>query len=389
MRESNRSPDTHDCAFVRGRIFRQNALCRDTKRPPTMGQPVANDDTTIRRQPPIRSALPFVIVITGLYVFCTSFFLAKRSLAHQSTCANRAAGPGSFHLLSETLGLTDSEVARMKVATTDRDCWVDRRVGKMLILVVDALRFDFAKERLPRSLGKRLSTVTTNRVSSTDRFGSSQLMQFTADPPTVTMQRLKGLTTGGLPTFADISGNLGGGYVDEDSWVAQLVRRNKTAGFVGDDTWIDLFADYFEKQYPYPSFNTRDLNTVDEGCWEHLPELLNDLREGRLDLVVAHFLGVDHVGHTYGPHTEFMDEKLGQIDSTLESVLDEVDGFEECSVVFVFGDHGMTEDGNHGGGSPEEVGAALFTHFSPTCNVTAQDIMVSSSTRCQKSTKGS
>jgi len=43
-----------------------------------------------------------------------------------------------------------------------------------------------------------------------------------ADPPTVTMQRLKGLTTGGLPTFADISGSFGGASIDEDSWVEQL-----------------------------------------------------------------------------------------------------------------------------------------------------------------------
>lgn len=31
----------------------------------------------------------------------------------------------------------------------------------------------------------------------------SLLAKFYADPPTTTMQRLKGLTTGGLPTFMD------------------------------------------------------------------------------------------------------------------------------------------------------------------------------------------
>lgn len=30
------------------------------------------------------------------------------------------------------------------------------------------------------------------------------------------------------------------------------------------------------------------------------------------------------------------------------------------TVVFVLGDHGMTEDGNHGGATPEETGAALL-----------------------------
>ncbi|CAN0478090.1 unnamed protein product, partial [Laminaria digitata] len=33
---------------------------------------------------------------------------------------------------------------------------------------------------------------------------------------------------------------------------------------------------------------------------------------------------------------------------------------DDNTVVFVLGDHGMTEDGNHGGATPEETGAALL-----------------------------
>ena len=35
--------------------------------------------------------------------------------------------------------------------------------------------------------------------------------------------------------------------------------------FVGDDTWSGLFPTQFDEAHPYPSFNTRDLNTVDDG----------------------------------------------------------------------------------------------------------------------------
>ena len=38
-----------------------------------------------------------------------------------------------------------------------------------------------------------------------DQPAQAQLFQFIADAPTVTMQRLKGLTSGGLPTFLDAS----------------------------------------------------------------------------------------------------------------------------------------------------------------------------------------
>ena len=34
-------------------------------------------------------------------------------------------------------------------------------------------------------------------------------------------------------------------------------------------------------------------------------------------------------------------------------------------MLFVFGDHGMTSTGDHGGESPDEIGAALFV-YSPS-----------------------
>jgi len=83
---------------------------------------------------------------------------------------------------------------------------------------------------------------------------------------------------------------------------------------------------------------------------------------------VAHFLGVDHVGHTYGPHNVHMEKKLNQMDNELDIILSKVDEAKAlCQVAFVMGDHGMTEDGNHGGGSKDETNAALFAHFSPGC----------------------
>lgn len=308
-----------------------------------------------------------LICIGGLLWFASSFFLAKRSLSVHSQC-----GDGE-HLLRHVLGLSPTEMAHLQhtiLANATQNprngCWMDRRVDSVVILLVDALRFDFAYYNLPHSVGSRL------------HHNQSKLFQFVADPPTVTMQRLKALTTGGLPTFADISGNFGGASVDEDSWMRALrdidarqrgLHSSTTrTGFVGDDTWEDLYPGYFYESFPYPSFNTRDLETVDNGCLLHLPDLIRKLRPaGDLELVVVHFLGVDHVGHTYGPHNEHMDAKLKQMDSALQAVLERLDESDECHTALIFGDHGMTEDGNHGGGTVEETNAALFVHSSPAC----------------------
>lgn len=300
-----------------------------------------------------------LVSLCGLYLFITSFFLAKRSLPHTSTCDEAA------ELLQSTLGLTSSEIQQLQDKHILAGCWMERRVDSMVMVVVDALRFDFALHHLPKSVGARIQSPSNNN--------NSRLLQFVADPPTVTMQRLKALTTGGLPTFADISGNMGGASIEEDTWIQQLktsdyVKRHLSypsrVAFVGDDTWLDLFPNSLDEAYPYPSFNTRDLDTVDNGCLHHIPELLAKLRtrnsnattsgsqqqkeEEALEIMIVHFLGVDHVGHTYGPHNEHMDAKLRQMDDALTELLEHLDRQQEsCSVAFIFGDHGMTEDGKH------------------------------------------
>ena len=94
-----------------------------------------------------------------------------------------------------------------------------------------------------------------------------------------TSQRLKGLTTGGLPTFIDFRDNFHSPEIAEDNWVSQVRERAKrrrrrrrveakAAGeggegadgelvFMGDDTWTSLYPTYFSRSYPFPSFNTR------------------------------------------------------------------------------------------------------------------------------------
>lgn len=93
----------------------------------------------------------------------------------------------------------------------------------------------------------------------------ARLLRFKADPPTTTMQRLKGLTTGSLPTFIDIGSNFATPEINEDNIIDQIVRQNLSIVFMGDSTWVELFPNRFRRQYPFPSFNILDLDTVDNG----------------------------------------------------------------------------------------------------------------------------
>ena len=56
----------------------------------------------------------------------------------------------------------------------------------------------------------------------------------------------------------------------------------------GDDTWLSLFPTQFARAHAYPSFDVRDLHTVDRGCERHLPAALNATDSL---LTVVHFLG--------------------------------------------------------------------------------------------------
>lgn len=55
------------------------------------------------------------------------------------------------------------------------------------------------------------------------------------------MPRLKGLMTGSLPTFIDVSGNFASSEITEDNLLDQFLQAKLNITFMGDDTWMGLF----------------------------------------------------------------------------------------------------------------------------------------------------
>lgn len=76
------------------------------------------------------------------------------------------------------------------------------------------------------------------------------------------------------------------------------------------------------------------------------------------DLIVAHFLSLDHIGHsTSAVNSQPMELRMKKISALMEEVMVAMD---DESVLLLTGDHGMREDGNHGGSSPSEIYTFLF-----------------------------
>lgn len=58
--------------------------------------------------------------------------------------------------------------------------------------------------------------------------------------------------------------------------------------------------------------------------------------------MIAHFLGVDHCGHKYGPLHSEMSRKLTEMNAEIEKVIEQMD---DDTTLYVIGDHGMTVTG--------------------------------------------
>ena len=135
-----------------------------------------------------------------------------------------------------------------------------------MILLIDALKYDFGiyDENITKPLAYQNKLPIINQLMQKHP-DQTRLLKFLADPPTTTLQRLKGMTTGSLPTFIDMGSNFATPEINEDNVINQIFANNLSAVFLGDSTWTELFPKKFKRKYAYPSFNIHDLDTVDNG----------------------------------------------------------------------------------------------------------------------------
>ncbi len=148
------------------------------------------------------NGLPLLVCVSlvhviGLYLFTRGFLLTRLALSNIATCPNGSCSLSPSH-------------------------------SRVVFLIIDALRFDFITPNPPDPPSPYYHHVLRLPAELTAAHpGRSLLFNSFADPPTATLQRIKGLMTGSLPTFVDMGSNFGGSSIMEDSIIAQLVAHNK------------------------------------------------------------------------------------------------------------------------------------------------------------------
>ncbi|KAF8395532.1 hypothetical protein HHK36_019480 [Tetracentron sinense] len=284
---------------------------------------------------------PFFLILflhcVAILFFTRGFLLTRTELSSFRDCSDLSQSP-CFPSSFEDLNTSSSSPPNVNGTIRDQHCWTAPAIDRLVIIVLDALRFDFvAPGTFFDETKPWMNKLQVLQKLASDKESSARIFKFVADPPTTSLQRLKGLTTGGLPTFIDVGNSFGAPAIVEDNLIHQLVRNGKRVLMMGDDTWLQLFPDHFGKSYPFPSFNVKDLHTVDNGC---IDNLLPSLYKEDWDVLIAHFLGVKVI--------EVLKNQSGP------------GGLHENTFLLVMGDHGQTINGDHGGGTAEEVETSIF-----------------------------
>lgn len=79
------------------------------------------------------------------------------------------------------------------------------------------------------------------------------------------------------------------------------------------------------------------------------------------NVMIMHYLGLDHIGHKAGPQSPNMIPKQVEMDGIVKQIYEAIEREQHLkSTLFVLcGDHGMNDGGNHGGSGPGETSPAL------------------------------
>ncbi|KAJ2725267.1 major facilitator super transporter protein [Coemansia sp. Benny D115] len=277
-----------------------------------------------------------LVELVGLGFFIKGFFPYKKNIP----------GFASTHDQPAAVGQSDQQT---------------HQYDRLVVMLVDALRNDFV-------FGNESAMAYTQGLL---RDGRAIGFTARAMAPTVTMPRIKALMTGTVPNFLDAVLNIAEADTSsslkfQDNLLWQLKNKGKRINMFGDDTWLRLFPDMFERTDGTSSFFVTDTVEVDNNVTRHVrPELERD----DWDVTIFHYLGLDHIGHLAGPNSPRMKPKQKEMDQVVQTIFEIVqkqdeqrmsrDKLAKPTLVVLLGDHAMNEIGNHGGNSLLETSTVL------------------------------
>ncbi|EJD75190.1 hypothetical protein LOAG_17615 [Loa loa] len=219
-------------------------------------------------------------------------------------------------------------------------------VAKIVIILIDAWQEQFFYHRKAMQFLRQL----TNNGQAVAFIGHVQT-------PTVTMPRIKAVTAGVVPSFADVVMNFASTSISSDNIIDRFIDKGYKCTFCGDETWLRLFPSHFDNHSGgVTSFYVNDFKEVDDNVTLCMRSRLEKSAVETWDVMILHYLGLDHIGHSLGGTHSELDSKLIEMDSVIKEIYEKLHKVYGTNFsIIVFGDHGMTEGGSHGGSSELET----------------------------------
>ncbi|XP_020537989.1 GPI ethanolamine phosphate transferase 2 isoform X3 [Jatropha curcas] len=313
-----------------------------------------------------------IIQMIGLSLFVYGFFPVKPALSGVSGGESfYAPDCNSFDNQSQTDAILHPHQLKSLYQELSG---IPPLFNRLILMVIDGLPAEFVLGKDGQPARKDLMEAmpyTQSLLSSGMAIG----YHAKAAPPTVTMPRLKAMVSGAIGGFLDVAFNFNTQALLDDNLLGQFSRIGWKMVMLGDETWLKLFPGLFVRHDGVSSFFVKDTVQVDQNVSRHLG---NELGRDDWNLLILHYLGLDHVGHIGGRSSFLMGPKLMEMDEVVKAIhsstIQTPDDNQGWTLLVVVSDHGMTESGNHGGSSYEETDSlALFIglknhvfHYAPS-----------------------
>lgn len=181
-----------------------------------------------------------------------------------------------FFPISSNIGVFDNDLPKeIKNISLKINQQYISNITKTVLVVIDALRLDFGTNKL---------MPLTSKIAKEN----GCFIEVSVETPTVTLPRIKALTTGSIPQFMDIVMNLADAQSLIDSVIHSAQKQHKKIIFYGDDTWLKLFPNLFYRYEGTNSFFVKDFKEVDDNVTRNLNL---ELQKDDWDILILHYLG--------------------------------------------------------------------------------------------------
>ncbi|KAH9411903.1 hypothetical protein HK407_02g03480 [Ordospora pajunii] len=226
----------------------------------------------------------------------------------------------------------------------------DSKYTKVIYLMLDGLRFD-------STVAVKKEGCIFNKMQHLNAIKTKYHALSVSGMPTETSARVIGLTTGAPSNFLTSIIALQGTVINKDNMVDQLLKDGRSCVFFGDCQWTKYFP--VLKSWPHftiDAYGRHEIRTQEDMLIEKIVESVNSY-----DVIIAHLINLDSYGHIYETiDHEMMQYEIEVYDKLIHDIYQKMS---TDTLLVVCSDHGVDDNGAHGGVSTLEM-ASVATFIS-------------------------